>query len=584
MSEIITAFSEEFGFHWNWLMSASIKVTAWLLIAAAVLLLTRKASASLQHAVGVIAAAGVPLIFVLNLSPIPDQWGWRPFSFNSPPQIAEHHVVISATPDSAAAVPSPVSNPIDQSTMSAFPSINLRSSAVALWWLGCAIVCFRIVRRLRHTNHNPSFTSAPDRLNSILDREAKRANLTKTPTLLIGENAMPMTFGFWATYIVLPTEAIDWPTKKLTAILTHEITHIQRRDLWSTLLVEVALIPVWWHPLARLLRRRIEELTEQACDDAVISSGAVPTDYAADLLSLSGRFAFASNSGMSLPAMSGRGQIMRFRRLLDENASRRTLTLMRGLVVALTALSLLVPATLLTSCATVDSTQEGAAETALLPASHPEIAPVPQDAEQLSMQLKMFESDVPDGSALQLPGVADWLEGDRDFLTSDQGFQLFHPDKAGVDILSCPRVISRPGMNTQIRVGQRIPIPTNPHEANLKWEEVGISIETKIWATADPKTVRMEMEPSVAELVGYETDASGLEIPQVRRLSRKIEGEFSNGCYVLLGMKEDVQSIKDKVPFLGDIPVLGSLFRSETTQTDSKVIAVQIIVSEHVEE
>jgi len=49
-----------------------------------------------------------------------------------------------------------------------------------------------------------------------------------------------------------------------------------------------------------------------------------------------------------------------------------------------------------------------------------------------------------------------------------------------------------------------------------------------------------------------------------------------DGQTVVLGglLSEDVQKTKDKVPFLGDLPLFGRLFRSEATRTRKKNLLI----------
>jgi general secretion pathway protein D len=49
-----------------------------------------------------------------------------------------------------------------------------------------------------------------------------------------------------------------------------------------------------------------------------------------------------------------------------------------------------------------------------------------------------------------------------------------------------------------------------------------------------------------------------------------------DGQTVVLGglISEDIQKIKDKVPFLGDIPLLGKLFRSESNTSEKKNLMI----------
>ena len=75
--------------------------------------------------------------------------------------------------------------------------------------------------------------------------------------------------GFHRPVIVLPETLLQsGPSEELTAALCHEMAHIRRRDYLVNLLCEFALLPLIFHPAAWLLKRRIEETRELACDEA----------------------------------------------------------------------------------------------------------------------------------------------------------------------------------------------------------------------------------------------------------------------------------------------------------------------------
>jgi len=56
---------------------------------------------------------------------------------------------------------------------------------------------------------------------------------------------------------------------EMEALITHELTHLARRDHWVRLLELAALLAYWWHPVAWWAARRARQAEEQACDAAV---------------------------------------------------------------------------------------------------------------------------------------------------------------------------------------------------------------------------------------------------------------------------------------------------------------------------
>ncbi|MHC4725106.1 MAG: M56 family metallopeptidase, partial [Planctomycetota bacterium] len=116
------------------------------------------------------------------------------------------------------------------------------------------------------------------------------------PTLLVPSNAESSS------------EAIDW-----VSVLCHELAHWKRRDHISGLLAEVMVCVFPWNPLMWWAKRRMVSLSEQACDDWVLASGQLDTNYAQSLLDLApqGRMAF-------VPAVVGSKKTLveRIRRIL----------------------------------------------------------------------------------------------------------------------------------------------------------------------------------------------------------------------------------------------------------------------------
>lgn len=102
-----------------------------------------------------------------------------------------------------------------------------------------------------------------------------------------------------------------------------------------------------------------------------------------------------------------------------------------------------------------------------------------------------------------------------------------------------------------------------------------------------PYGIRLDIEPRVdhngvirakimSEVSDIDTSISTTAGPALR--TRKTETEFNvmaGGTIVLSGLlKRDVSTSIDKVPFLGDIPVLGALFRSKRFQNDETELVV----------
>lgn len=126
--------------------------------------------------------------------------------------------------------------------------------------------------------------------------------------------------------------------------------------------------------------------------------------------------------------------------------------------------------------------------------------------------------------------------------------------------------------------------PTTPSTFEMK--PIGVRMEVEPTVGADGYTIDLNLAPEVTEFEGFinygspiqsgATDALGNpttivltenKIEQPVFSSRKLKTSVTvfDGATVVMGglIREDVQDVEDKVPILGDIPVLGRLFQSK---------------------
>lgn len=169
------------------------------------------------------------------------------------------------------------------------------------------------------------------------------------------------------------------------------------------------------------------------------------------------------------------------------------------------------------------------------------------------------------------------------------------------DVLSAPRVTTRSGVNASIEVVREIIYPTefrqevrdldvldpetgaritrsivNVTPDNFEMRKVGVILNVTPTVGPDGYTIDLALAPEVAELqdwLQYGSQQSGeqINIPQPVFSSRNVQTSIViwDGQTVVMGglMQERVISYKDKVPLLGDIPLIGRLFRSEGTRS-----------------
>lgn len=149
--------------------------------------------------------------------------------------------------------------------------------AAVLWLLGAAGLIIWNGCRLLH--YRRMFEQASNKTSSHLQQIAQEAahlaGVTNEVQLLVCALVQtPMLVGFLRPTILLPLEHI--PDSDAKFILTHELTHFRRRDLWKKFLVNMIRCVHWFNPIVYLLSRDFAYWLETSCDEDVVSS----LDYA----------------------------------------------------------------------------------------------------------------------------------------------------------------------------------------------------------------------------------------------------------------------------------------------------------------
>jgi len=141
-----------------------------------------------------------------------------------------------------------------------------------VWVLGAALLLARWVVRWRQVMRIVR-SATPSTIDS------------RVPVRVSATLREPGVVGILRPMLVLPEKIADClQPEELAAILEHELCHVRRRDnLWAALHMLVEAL-FWFHPLVWWLGGRLVEEREQACDEAVLESGANPRGYAQGIL------------------------------------------------------------------------------------------------------------------------------------------------------------------------------------------------------------------------------------------------------------------------------------------------------------
>jgi pilus assembly protein CpaC len=141
--------------------------------------------------------------------------------------------------------------------------------------------------------------------------------------------------------------------------------------------------------------------------------------------------------------------------------------------------------------------------------------------------------------------------------------------KIGAEVLAEPNIVAANGKEASFLAGGEYPYPIAQGSGgaitiSIDFKEYGIRLN--FIPTITPRgTIRLQVAPEVSALdFTHEVEISGLDVPAITTRKVKTEVELGdNQSFVIGGLLDNEESETfSKVPFLGDIPVLGKFFQS----------------------
>jgi len=182
------------------------------------------------------------------------------------------------------------------------------------------------------------------------------------------------------------------------------------------------------------------------------------------------------------------------------------------------------------------------------------------------------------------------------------------------DVLSAPKVTTKSGNEAIIRVVEVHRYPqdwdvetgqkTAPVIKPQDWEDFDLGVVLKVtpMVNTDSNTIDLELNPEITKFKGFDEykvgsnayDVSGnnsetlaivgdnapliVKMPFFEMRTIQTQVTIADGNTVLMGglVSERTETFRDQVPFLGDIPYLGRLFRTEGSRTSKKNLVIYV--------
>lgn len=160
-------------------------------------------------------------------------------------------------------------------------------------------------------------------------------------------------------------------------------------------------------------------------------------------------------------------------------------------------------------------------------------------------------------------------------IKSFTGFVKFLKGLTNVNILSTPQLLAADNEEAEIEVGDTVPVgqrTTNTtggaSQTAIDREKATIKLKITPFISPSSSSVRLKVDQQIKQLSKQQVKAKQLAEASVVITERAVKTNITvnDGDTAVLGglIREDEQTEENKVPILGDIPILGWLFKSST--------------------
>jgi pilus assembly protein CpaC len=160
-----------------------------------------------------------------------------------------------------------------------------------------------------------------------------------------------------------------------------------------------------------------------------------------------------------------------------------------------------------------------------------------------------------------------WVHGMEDISTMVTAMK----SNGVIRVLAEPNLVAASGEKANFLSGGEIPVPvasagtTGGSTVTIEWKEFGVKVDF-LPTIVDEGVINLKIAPEVSSLdFGNGIVLSGFQVPALRTRRATTTVELRNRETLVIGglLMEEETKFESRVPILGDIPLLGYLFRSE---------------------
>ena len=186
------------------------------------------------------------------------------------------------------------------------------------------------------------------------------------------------------------------------------------------------------------------------------------------------------------------------------------------------------------------------------------------------------------GQALVNPVLSGVVSGTIGAASIDASIQAME-EKGIIRTLAEPNLVAMSGETASFLAGGEFPIPVSADNGRIAIEFRQFGVGLAFTPTVlDDGIINLKVAPEVSQLDNTNSvRIAGVEVPalRVRRVNTTIELRNSQSFAIAGLLQNETSNRKTQTPWIGDIPILGSLFRS--TRYQKAETELVIIVTPH---
>ncbi len=220
---------------------------------------------------------------------------------------------------------------------------------------------------------------------------------------------------------------------------------------------------------------------------------------------------------------------------------------------------------------------------------------VPQVREPIQIQVRIIEVEDSSLDELGLEWASDYQQPTKQpaaLHVGEDGLTIRVPAPLGnyeltptlqamaaegkVRTLAAPTLVFTSGSSASFLAGGQIPLPVKSEEhTSIEWRDYGVKLNVSGLVEDDRISIELEPEVSILDW-NNAVNIEGVEMPAIKVRKAKTQVYVDSGQSIILGglLGEEQRKSVERVPFLGSLPILGRLFRSERYQQSQSDLVI----------